>query len=257
MRSFPVSILNSQETLTLADRVAKIIEDMPEGELKLIQLVKPALRTASQNLIDALAKDPKCEFTPLLDTQDSVFDTAFMTFRDFMQMMAKQKDPRIAGPARKVEEVVERIGNTIHRLGYTEQLARTSMLLGELGSEQYQQAIDTCGARVWYDQLAEADATLRALFTERNEDTAGSELQNVKSTKTALKHHLRAIYYYIEELDTLEPQTYGIFASRFDEALGAVIPTARMRRTNRENGDEDSGVIGEQEQDVQEGELQA
>lgn len=259
MRSFPVTLLNSQETLTITGRFEAILADMPQEGHRLIELVKPVLRTSSQHLIHALSKDPKCEYTGLVDAQDSHYDTSFMTFRDFVQMMSKQKDEAIAGPARKVSEVIERIGTTIHRLGYTEQLAKSSLLLDELKAEPYQQAIDLCGARVWYEKLVGADAGLRELFREKNEEIARRELFSVKETRLALKRHLRAVYSYIEELETLDPESYAVFASRFDEAVGEVIPAARSRRTREsgeEEGDTEEQLAGE-EQEVQEGELQS
>ena len=242
MVNFPTTFLNARETLTTAEKFLPILKSMPNSD-SFITLVAQALENDSRELSAALSRDAKCEYTGKIDTQDSIFDTSFMTFRDFCGMMTKQPNEAISEPAKQIVSVIERIGTTIHKIGYMQQLAKTRALIDELNKEVYQTAIDACGARIWYDAMVEADKGLRDLFHERIDERAQKESPIIKSAKRKLRSHLVATYSYVKKLNQLDAETFGPFAARFEEVAKSIAPSARARKTIRAKQNEDGQDI--------------
>ncbi|MFW5785593.1 MAG: DUF6261 family protein [Chitinispirillaceae bacterium] len=235
MLSFPISYLNSSESLVAGERFYPILADMPSEKDEFVSLMLPVLKNDLRTLSAALGRDYKSEYTSRIDQLDAVFNTAFVTFRDFNRLMMKQEMPEVAKAAAKIINIIEVIDKSLHGRGYTEQLANASVLINELRKEENQNAIDASNSRQWYENMVEADSKLRAVFLERNSEKANCDTPNVKEAHKTLNRHLESIYSHIDIMNELVPEKYSDLASRFEEVVKSVISSARARLTRKEN----------------------
>ena len=105
-------------------------------------------------------------------TADAFRDDMFIGFRDMVGAYRRRRKPELITACENVWGVIEKIGTTAYRLGYTQQSGKMAALFADLDQPENQAYLTTLSVLDIYTELKDAEAEFKIIFKSRlDEDT--------------------------------------------------------------------------------------
>lgn len=235
LEEIKISYLNFPEKKMLASRFVEILAET-QFDFPFFREITDLLKKDIAAVNDSMDVAVPSDITALLLKKDEQRDDAFVAFRDFVKASQKRANPAIQKAAGNIAELIKSHGWTLYRLGYTEQSAKAAALIQNLEKEKYGEALKTLGAESWFEAVVETQNSFEEVYHQKLEDSAENKLPSgLKEKRDNVSNRLIFLSESLRYLDLLRPDKYKNDLQKLNEAIAAVMTTAKARRTRQEN----------------------
>ena len=126
MKKISVNILNTEECYMLNKRLTDVFETELKKDFA-VTTVMPHLIQLDSDLSVILSKISQTNYTKPLAERDQARDRAFISLRDYCQAFVYDPDSIKSAAAKRLTELIHKIGWTLYEQGYTIGGARQRM----------------------------------------------------------------------------------------------------------------------------------
>ena len=234
MNTISVAILNTEECYMLNKRLMNVFE-VDLAEEATITKVMPRLAELNADLSAILAKNGAINLTDRLAAKDEARNAAFISFRDYCKAFVSEPDPAVSAAARKLTELIHKIGWTLYKQGYTEQTASQEALSDALTEPEYADAIIIINASDRVNNLQSTNADFEEFLKIKIETAAQTNIPSIKDCKKRMVRYLKPLLTYLELMAHVDTETYLEPVAKVAEAIEYVMTAAKARKTRKEN----------------------
>ena len=230
------TLLNNEELAVTLTRLAGIWNPLLATQPLLVKLSEAAESDCAAIVLAASRKSTS-DFTDPLDG-DAMRDAAFTALRDFTGSWMKNPiatEEQLTAAAR-LQEVFDRHGNTLHRLGYTRQSGKMDALLVDLGTPASTADLLALSLTPIFERMAQAHADFEAIAADKAATESGETLPTITEHRPLLERRMNLILANLAEwleLDATPALTEA--AGRMDEVIVQVMTPVLARRTKAKN----------------------
>lgn len=236
------SLLSPAEISTLAKRLLPVIVREPEFVGQVCTLVAQD----TDQVTDLMNRERSNPLTVTIAEKDGFRDDAFVALRDHCKSARRRRKAGFEDAAEKLIAVIERHGNTLHRLGYAEQTAKLTSLLAELATEPLASAVKTIQAEILVEELQAAQNEFLAAQQQSVEAGATSESMPLRAVQQTLSASVTGLLEIVEFQARLNPDSAAIANSiaQIDDLLTETMALARARKTRQTTESEKEATPG-------------
>jgi hypothetical protein len=235
MKEISVRLLNAEECFALIGRLLNVFHNDLKTDA-VVNKVLPRLIDLSTGLSQILRKaDSTRSITNQLAEQNRVRNEAFICFRDYCGVFTHVPDPKKVAAAKKLTELIRRVGWRLHAKGYTEQTASQKSLIEALEEPEYLAAIKTIDAQNWVVNLKATNDDFENILKLKSEVMAQGKTPTVAECKQIMVRYLKPLMTYLELMSNVTPATYKGVTAKANESIEYVSISAKSRQTRREN----------------------
>lgn len=232
MKETPFSLLTSSEIYTFNERCIQCIKESNINDNFIAQILQQIVGYIAQ-LVKALGRSLKSEFTPELLNSDEVRDKAFIGFRDFVKAFCNNSDKQKVKAANKLIDIIENQGWSLFKYSMSKETASLQALFGELEKPDAQSAMSTIGALPWFDDLKNAQTAFETIYQSKVAKDTEIDIPLARESVKWLRFYLKGLLNYIEINAILNPTTYKPISDKLDTIITDVTTVARARQTRK------------------------
>jgi hypothetical protein len=227
------TLLNHEELATACLRLSAIYNPLLATE-PLLTKISAAAESRRDAIIQAIARKSTSDFTDPLKQKDLLRDAAFTALRDFIGSWTKSPLATAGqqSAAVRLQEIFDRHGNTIHRLGYNRQSGQMDSLIKDLQTAAATADIAALSLTPLFEQMVQAQSDFEALMADKAAAESGASVPTISENRPALEHHLNLILASLNTWLELDPNPeLTEAAGRLDEVIVQIMTPALARRT--------------------------
>lgn len=233
------TLLNNEELTIICARLSAIWNPLLASQ-PLLAKISASLEADRAAIVKAASRKTSSDFTDPLKQGDAMRDAAFIALRDFIGTWSKNPiatTEQMAAAAR-LQEIFDRHGNRLHRLGYTRQSGAMEALLEDLKAPAATADLATLSLTPLHTQMAQAHADFEAIAADKTATESGDSLPTIAEHRPPLERRLYLMLGNFAawlELDPTPELTEA--AARMDEVIVQIVAPALARRTKAKPAD--------------------
>lgn len=236
MQTLHTNLLTNEELTTACARLMPLFTPLFTGNPLLIAIATAAEKDSAA-MIQAASRQTASGFTAALKEGDSLRDTAFVSLRDLAGTWVTNPiatpEQRAAGA--RLVEIIGRHGNTLQRLGYTQESGKLKALLAELHGTAPTADLTLLGLLPLFNQLLTAQTAFEEIMADKAAAEGDQPLPTVAEHRPALMRRLNLLLAALEEWQDVAP-TPALTAAigQIDEVILQIATPALARRTRNQ-----------------------
>ncbi len=238
MKSLPITILTTEEIYTFSERFKELLREAGIND-EFVDRMLPVILKENEDLSLVLARVASSIFTKKICNKDNKRDKAFIGLRDYINAFTHSPDEETAEAAIFLKDIIEKRGNTIHKLGNAAESAELNLLFIEMDKPEAQAALEKIVALSWYSNLKTEQVGFEEIYKEKVDTESQIDIPSTKEVRKSVSKILHVLIDYIEINAKYFADTYSSLADKIDELIADTVTVARARQTRKGNKEEE------------------
>ncbi len=230
------SLLSINETAFMATRLLELTTSLTESDDKL-KTLRDALSGIVERLMNNLKYSGKSLLTPKISVFDKNRDKAFICLRDQLHGLSLSLIEEKAAPAAELYSIIDKLGVSLHRMGYKAESALLQSLFKAYDKQAAQQDLTDLGLLPYYESLKTANKAFEEASEQRIDEqtTRATENEAASDVVEEMIPAMTNLTAYMQLYSELEPGTYGDIYNQMVTVITNINTTARARKTRSES----------------------
>ena len=235
LNDISVSIMVPEELTVFSDRVTAVTG--PPFDVILGKRIT-SITLGSRNLTNAINRDKKSPFTPVLAKWDNRRDNSFRSYNFAVLSAVFNNTPEISKAGKKIQEVIIRHDPSLYRLGYVAQSAKMKSLTQEL--DELTADMESANVMEQYTAMKDDMAAFNEVLKQKDEAESGMKVPGKEESKKELSRQIILLMRQVQIL--IEDQEDGIesLVEKYNEVISSTMAQVRARITREENNSDDA-----------------
>ena len=234
LQDLSVSSMISEELTTFSDQVIAVT--VPPFDAILTNRINK-VKMYSAFLANAINRDKKSEFTPLLAKRDNERDNAFRSFNFAVLSAVFNNNPEINTAGKKIQEVIKRHDPSLYRLGYVAQTAEMKSLKLEL--DKSPEAIEAANVKSQYDSMKDSMVAFDLVNKQKTEAESGEKAPGIGASKKQLSRYIILLFKQIQILEEDEEEGIETLVKNYNKVINSTMALVKARKTRDDNKSDD------------------